>query len=152
MADNQQPVAPENFQICEGYACYAPADTMSLKQAVALITTAIIFARDNKIRRLLIDATQLSGFQSPSVADRYWIVRHWAAESQNLVEVAFTLPRYVIDPERFGVQVAINLGMRTDVFESRAEAIVWLLSAAKPRLVMGVPQPALPKPPLSSSK
>src|SRR5258708_7533125 len=122
---------PKHFQVYEGYACYAPVGAVSLDMASNLVTSAIIFAREQKIRRLLIDATQLTGFHSPSVAERYWIVRKWAKESKNLVEAAVALQRYLIDPERFGVQVAINLGMRADVFESSSDALSWLLSGER---------------------
>jgi hypothetical protein len=126
------PRPPKHFQVYEGYACYAPAGVVSLDMASNLIASAILFAREQKIRRLLVDATQLTGFHSPSVAERYWIARKWAKESKNMVEAAFALQRYLIDPERFGVQVAINLGMRADVFESSSDALSWLLSGARP--------------------
>src|SRR5258708_35367857 len=124
---------PKHCQVYEGYACYAPVGAVSLDMASNLVTSAIIFAREQKIRRLLIDATQLTGFHSPSVAERYWIVRKWAKESKNLVEAAIALQRYLIDPERFGVQAAINLGMRADVFESSSDALSWLRSGAQPQ-------------------
>ena len=123
---------PEHFQLREGYASFDPAGVVSLEKAVALVTSALLFAREQSIRLLLVDGTRLTGFPSPSVADRYWIVRQWATDSQNRVEVAFALQRYLIDPDRFGIQVAVNLGMRADVFESRAEALAWLLSGADP--------------------
>ena len=56
-----------DFQLCEGYACFAPVGSVSLLNAVELITAAIIFARDSQIKRLLVDATQLDGFRSPSI-------------------------------------------------------------------------------------
>jgi hypothetical protein len=123
---------PRDLQLCEGYACFAPVGIVTLKQAVELITSAIGFARDHRIKRLLVDATQLTGFPSPSVAERYWIARKWAQESRNNVEVALALESHLIDPERFGVQVAINLGERADVFKDKSEALSWLLSGAKP--------------------
>jgi len=126
------PTPPPSFQLCEGYASYAPAGEVSITTAVNLISAGIIFARDRQVRRLLIDASQLTGFPSPSVADRYWIVRQWAEDSRNLVEVAVVLQRHIIDPGRFGVHVAINLGMRADVFDSKSEALSWLLSGARP--------------------
>ena len=127
---NESP--PTDFQLCEGYACFAPVGSVSLKNAVELITAAIIFARDHQVKRLLVDATQLIGFPSPSIAERYWIAGKWAKESRNAVEVAVAMQSHLIDPERFGVQVAVNLGMRADVFEARLEALSWLISGAKP--------------------
>jgi hypothetical protein len=34
----------------------------------------------------------------------------------------------LLDPERFGVTVATNMGMRTNAFDSREHAVAWLLS------------------------
>jgi hypothetical protein len=128
---------PEYFEICDGYACYSPVGVVSLDKAVELITSALIFAREQKIRRLLVDTTQLTGFPNPSVVDRYWSISKWAGVSQCVVEIAFVLQPHLIDPERFGVTVAINRGMRGDVFETKSDALAWLLSGAKPRLMAG---------------
>jgi len=119
---------PEYFQVHEEYAAYDPIGVVSLEKAASLISSAIIFARDHNIKLLLVDARQLTGFPSPSVPDRYFISREWAREAKSRVKVAVVLQRYMIDPERFGVQVAINLGMRANVFDSRPEALAWLLS------------------------
>jgi uncharacterized protein (DUF2384 family) len=35
----------------------------------------------------------------------------------------------MIDPEKFGVTVAFNLGFASDVFTSEEEALTWLTSA-----------------------
>jgi hypothetical protein len=48
-----------------------------------------------------------------------------------LVAVALVLQPYLLDPERFGVVVAWNQGMRADVFTEVQEALTWLLSDAK---------------------
>jgi hypothetical protein len=124
---------PEHFERCQGYASYDPVGVVDFEKAVSLISSAIRFARDNKIRLLLVDATQLTGFPSPSLAERYFTTRRWAAESETLVELALVLHQYMIDPERFGVQVAVNLGMRADVFDSKSEALNWLLSHDPPQ-------------------
>jgi len=118
---------PEHFQVNEEYAAYDPIGVVSLEKAANLISSAIIFARDHNIKLLLVDARQLTGFPSPSLPDRYFIAREWALAGKNQVSVAVVLQRYMIDPERFGVQVAINMGMRANVFDSRPEALTWLL-------------------------
>jgi hypothetical protein len=115
-----------NFE--DGCACYHPEGNVSLVEAVELCTQAIGFARINGIGRLLIDATQLSGFPSPTVAERYWIARGFAFEAKTFVTVSFALQPYLLDPERFGVTVATNLGMRTNAFGAKSEAVAWLLT------------------------
>ena len=119
-----------NFE--DGCACYHPAGNVSLVEAVELCTQAIGFARINGIGRLLIDATQLGGFPSPTVAERYWIARGFAFEAKTLVTVSFALQAHLLDPERFGVTVATNLGMRTDAFGAKSAALAWLLTQPDP--------------------
>jgi hypothetical protein len=125
---NQKPECPSEFDLADGYACFHPTGEVSINEAVTLITNAIIYCRENGLSRLLVDVTQLYGFPSPSVADRYWIARGFAADAKTLVTVSFALPQYLLDPERFGVTVATNMGMRTNAFDSREHAVAWLLS------------------------
>jgi hypothetical protein len=118
----------ELFEAHEGYAVSRLAGSVTLQQAADAATRAIVTSRERGIRRLLVDGMQLTGFPSPSVADRYFITRGFAAASNNQVEVSFVLQQHIIDPDRFGIVVATNLGMRANVFSSPAEALAWLLS------------------------
>src|SRR5258708_12686503 len=88
----QEMESPEFFSIAEGYGRFCPQGQMSLQEAAALVTRAIVFCRDNKIPKLLVDVTRLTGFPSPSVVDRYWFVREWPAEARAPVSAA-TGPR-----------------------------------------------------------
>jgi hypothetical protein len=122
------------------HICYRPAGLVSLDQAVDQCKQAIRFARSNGFGRLLIDSTRLGGFASPNLAERYWIARAFAEEAQTHVIVAFTLQSDLLDPERFGVTVATNLGMRTNAFSTKSEALVWLQAQpiqTKPALASG---------------
>lgn len=117
-----------HFEIREGHAFAALVGRVSLVQAASAVTRALVAARDQGIKRLLVDATQLWGFSSPSVADRYFIVRRWASAAGNQVELSIVLEQHILDPDRFGMMVASNLGMRADAFNSPSEALSWLLS------------------------
>ncbi len=123
----QEMESPEFFSIAEGYGRFCPQGQMSLQEAVALVTRAIVFCRDNKIPKLLVDVTRLTGFPSPSVVDRYWFVREWAGEARGSVSAAMVARPEFIDPEKFGVMVAANAGWRCDVFASEQQALEWLL-------------------------
>src|SRR5690349_20542994 len=107
---------PENFELCPDHASYSPIGEMSLEKAVDLLTRAIIYAREAGIKRLLTDARRLTGFQSPSLPQRYWIGRRFAANASDAVAMGLVLEPHLIDPGRFGVVVAWTLGMRIDVF------------------------------------
>jgi hypothetical protein len=127
---NTEDALPEDFKLEQGYACFHPSGEISLAAAANLIVQAIRFSRENGIARLLVDATQLGVLPPPTLADRYWIARDFAREAQKAVVVSFAFQNHLLDVERFGVTVATNLGMRTNAFETKSEALAWLLSQA----------------------
>lgn len=108
-----------------GYVCYHPAGKVSLEEAAELCKRAILFARENGVARLLVDATGL-GFPSPTLAERYFISRAFALEARGVVTVALALRPEILDPERFGVKVATNLDMKITAVATRTEALQWL--------------------------
>lgn len=124
----------ELFELREGHAFAALSGRVSLEQAANAVMRALIAARDRGIKRLLVDARELTGFPSPSVADRYFIVQRWATEVGKQVELSLILEQHILDPDRFGMMVATNLGMRADAFNSPAEALAWLLSGQPSRV------------------
>ena len=122
------PSLTEHFEVRDGCAFSQLVGCVSLEQAADAVTRALIAARDRGIQRLLVDASQLTGFSSPTLADRYFIVRRWAAEVGKQVELSIVLQQHILDPDRFGIMVAANLGMRANAFSSPSEALTWLLS------------------------
>jgi hypothetical protein len=118
----------ERFEERKGYALAHISGIATLEQATAAVDRALHRARTQGIRRLLVDVCDLSGFPSPSLADRYFISRGWAAIASGQVELAVAMQPHLIDPDRFGVMVATNEGMRANVFSSQIEALEWLLS------------------------
>lgn len=103
---------------------------MTFPQAAELLFAALKFARDRQIPRLLINATGLTGFPSPTLAERYFLARKWAALAQQYVRVVLVVPATMIDPEKFGVIVARNAGTDAEVFATEAEALAWLTDKA----------------------
>lgn len=75
---------PEHFQIEEGHAVFRPTGELSLEQGVQLVTSAIVivFAREQHIRKLLVDTTVVTGFDPPSLAARYFFAQDWACAAQ----------------------------------------------------------------------
>jgi hypothetical protein len=127
--NNPAPKPPDHYEQRVGHAEFSPVGEVSLNQVSELVSRAIIFARDHQIERLLADITGLTGFPSPSVVDRYWLIRQWANVAKSRVAVALVVEPHLIDPERFGVTVAANSGLRGDVFAVKTEALEWLLSS-----------------------
>lgn len=121
----------EYFEVIENHSRFSPVGEVTLAEAVQAVSQAIAYARENQIPRLLIDITQLTGFPSPSLADRYFFIREWASQALGCVRVSMVVREEMIEPEKFGVTVAYNLGFIADVFPSEAEAIGWLLNEGK---------------------
>ena len=116
----------QDFEMVGDHAEYRPTRELSLGQATRLITSAIDFARERQVKRLMVVTLGLTGFKPPNVVERYYFIHEWAKASANLVRVAVVAHPEMIDPEKFGVTVAFNLGFDSDVFTSEEEALAWL--------------------------
>ena len=105
---------------------FSPTGERSLVEAEALIADAIAACRDRGISRLLVDATGMTGVPVPTLVERFLIAEEWAQASDGDVVLALVIAAEYIHPRKFGVSVAADRGMVTDVFTSRAEALGWL--------------------------
>ena len=105
---------------------------MSLEAAAELVTVALAHARAHGIKELLVNATGLTGFPPPTLGERYFIVENWARVARGAVRVAMVLRPEYIDPQKFGVTVALNRRFIADVFELEEPALAWLGSGAPP--------------------
>ena len=119
---------PDNFSISDDHAVFRPSGQVSLDQAVQLITSAITFAQEQRIRKLLVITTGLTGFVPPDTTDRSRFAKEWAYAARGAVRIAVVARPEMIDPQKFGVTVAANHGLTADVFASETEAVSWLLS------------------------
>src|SRR5690242_4290698 len=99
-----------HFEMPVNHAVFRPTGQVSIEQAVELVTTAIDFARKRGVRDLLVDLSNLIGFEPPSVADRYFFVHEWSRASGGRVRVAFLVRPEMIDPQKFEHTVAANIG------------------------------------------
>ena len=118
--------APENFEIIDGRAAYRPVGDVSLARVIRMVTDAITCARERNCREILIVTTALTGFESPSITERYFFVQEWVLASGGAVRVAMVVRPDMIDPRKFGVTVAANRGLTAEVFASAEEAVAWL--------------------------
>jgi hypothetical protein len=118
---------PPHFRLTEHFAVYRPEGEASFEEGIELFGNAIAFARENRIRRLILDTTGLRGFFPRSVIDCFRMNERWAGEAGARVVVAIVTGADSADFDGFGVTVARNRGMLTSVFRSEPEAIEWLL-------------------------
>ncbi len=91
-----------------------------------LVTSAITYAREQELRKLMVVTTGLTGFDPPDITARYFFVHEWARAAGGRVFVVLVARPEMIDPQKFGVTVAGNAGLTGDVFESEEEARAWL--------------------------
>jgi hypothetical protein len=124
---NQPAKVSGSIEVVGDCAYFRPVGKLTLEEAIELVDQTIAYVRDHRIPKLLFNAKGLVGFRSPSLPERYFSVRRWAATGQSLVQVAMVIRAQMIDPEKFGVTVAHNSGMNTDVFSEESEALSWLL-------------------------
>jgi hypothetical protein len=117
-----------SFEILEEHAVFRPVGELTLAQAVDLVTAAIRLARKQNVRKLLISITELTGFPSPNIVERYFFIHKWADAAGGALCLAMVARAELIDREKFGVTVATNRGLRCDIFTVEAEAIAWLQS------------------------
>jgi hypothetical protein len=118
----------EFFEITEYHATFRPSGEVSLAEAIQLVNDAIAHARDRGIRKLMVNITELTGFESPPIGSRYFLVREWAQTARGAVSVAMVLRDDFIDPQKFGVTAAANAGLTGEAFTTEEEAVEWLLN------------------------
>lgn len=102
------------------------AGEQPLAQAVDEVEAQIGLAREEGIKRLLVDVRGLCGFASPDLLTRVGMVRRWSSAARGLVKVALVCHSDLIDSERFGVVIAQSMGFDGNVFENVEDARFWL--------------------------
>ena len=121
--------APEEwvpFVVMDGMAVLRLSGHYLLDDAVRFTKATILAAKAHHIADVLVVATNISGFDPPSVSARHAMVRELASAANGSVRLAAVLRREMIDPHKFGVVAAKNFGFTMDVFACEREAIAWL--------------------------
>jgi len=117
---------PNGF-ITEGRrGLYRPTGSVSFDEAVALVRAGIAAALAKQIREFLVDTTALTGFASPDTFQRFLAAVQWAEEAGGQLRLAMVARAEMIDPQKFGVTVAANRGLVSNIFPSETEARAWL--------------------------
>jgi hypothetical protein len=118
---------PDELRVEKGYVRYAPRGSVALSTGTTMVSCAIAFCREHRHRRLLVNAVNLTGFDPPSLGDRYRIALEWAKAGAGQVVLAVVARPEFIHTEKFGVFVALRSGLRGDIFTTEPEAREWLL-------------------------
>ena len=115
-----------DFVLEGGRGFYRPVGSVSFDEAIALVGSAIAVTRSHQAQDILVDTTGLTGFPSPGTIQRFIAAVEWAAEAGGCLRLAMVARAEMIDPEKFGVTVARNRGLVSNIFTTEAEARTWL--------------------------
>jgi hypothetical protein len=105
---------------------YRPVGSVSFDEAVDWVRAAIAYACSAQVRDLLVDTTALTGFLSPDTFERFLAAVAWAEEAMGRLRLGMVARAEMIDPQKFGVTVAANRGLVSNIFTTAAEARAWL--------------------------
>jgi hypothetical protein len=105
---------------------YRPVGRVSFGEAVAGVRVAIAVAVSNESLDLLVDTKALTGFPSPGTFQRFLAAVAWAEEALGRLRLAMVARAEMIDPQKFGVTVANNRGLVSNIFTTEGEARAWL--------------------------
>lgn len=97
-----------------------------LVEIVERVGSAIAECRRRGLDRLLIDMTGIHDVPVPTLHDRFLMVEEWAARAEGEIRIAVVASERHIDPRGFGVKVAADHGLASDVFSDAAAARAWL--------------------------
>ena len=122
---------PENFSLEDGYARFSPAGEFTLESITLAVDKAIAYCRQRAIRGLLVDVREVTGFPSPTVGERFVFISRWAATSEGQVRLSLVARPEMVLEDKFGVMVASNRGMISNVFTDPDEAQQWLIASSR---------------------
>jgi hypothetical protein len=116
-----------HFKKEQGYAVFCPVGEISFNQMAELVKSAVVLCRRQKIKKLLIDSTELRGFRPPGIPERYNLAERMAQKAASLVKIAHVASPEWVRSGKFDVEVARNRGLEAKNFNSEPKALKWLL-------------------------
>ncbi len=119
-----------DLQVKGGICRFHPCGECTLVEAVELISSAITYCRNHRVNRLLVNATGLRGVPVPTLVDRFLAAEEWAQKARSEVVVVLVIQAEYIHPKKFGVRVAADFGLISDIYTSEADALEWLSRGA----------------------
>jgi hypothetical protein len=109
---------------------YRPSCYLSAGQLADLVTAALALARATGLHDLLVNITEMTGFESAGPAYCRWDASRWAETAVGALRVTFVARSEQIYPEKIGPLVAAEEGLHAYICEDEAEAIAWLNAEA----------------------
>lgn len=130
MAGSTHPRTP--MQNLAGYdhqaqrSAYRPIGEATSGELSDMMTEALALALEHGASQSLINITAMHGFASPGPAYRRWRVRRWAALVADRLRVALVVREEHLCPEKTGLLIAAEEGMKANIFVTERDALAWL--------------------------
>ncbi len=109
----------EHFEQKKGYAVFRPVGELSFNEMAHLISRAVVHCRRQKIRKLLIISTGVTGFHVPGISERYNLVEGLASDAASMVKIAHVASAEWVRSGKFDVMVAHNRRLDAENFHTQ---------------------------------
>lgn len=116
-----------SYEIVGDIAWFRVSGEQDFVDGVHQITDAILRTKAQGVDKLLVDISAIAGVAPPSVEMRFWLMGEWAKAGRGCVRLALVTRREFISDDRFGVAFGMNQGFISNLFETREQALDWLL-------------------------
>src|SRR5690349_15441909 len=103
---------PAHVTRSTGFAIYRPRGPATAAEAIAALFPVLTWCRAEGIPKLLADGRAIEAMTVPTTAERFHLGEESARTAAGEVQVSFVVPERLIDPQRFGMMVAQNRGLR----------------------------------------
>lgn len=118
---------PEFFEQVDKRGYYRPVGEVTFDQAIVMVATAMIYARENGMAELLANVRGLRApYSTLTLFDRYSMAVRWADAAGTGLRVVLVTRPEMMDPEKIGLLMAQNRGVTGEVFTDESEALAWL--------------------------
>ena len=118
--------APISFEAEGARGFYRPTGEVSTGQLADIVNTAVAYARWREIDMLLVNISEMTGFDSPGPAYRRWAARRWSETAGPGLRVALVARAEHICPEKTGLLIAAEMGLMAHICATEPEAMAWL--------------------------
>ncbi len=105
---------------------YRPAGNMTFQQAVDFVAEALKHARLQGLADILVNTSQMAGFEPPCTIERYAMITRWVESAGNGLRIAVVARAAFIDPQKIGTVIAQNRGVSIEAFIDEGSALRWL--------------------------
>ena len=116
----------KSIEIIGTRAFFRPSGPLSAGQLADLITVALREARDHAVQDIVVNIAAVTGFESPGPAYRRWVARRWAEALGSRIHLAVVARPEHICPQKTGLLVAAEEGLRAHICNTEADALSWL--------------------------